>query len=316
MIGAKEGATEAITAKVGARVTDTVLRTSDGTDYKSVDEYELYQLTNAVMQAADRPRVREVRQQMVDALATKFNFQQSFADNVTVLRARIARLAAYGIAINEDVVATIILAEADEAAREPWGREIETAADKIRLRFGYDHVHDATSVNVILTELAAADGVRNLMRAPTPSSVPAGQANHAKESHVAKLLFDDDTSEEASAATGGGYNSDSSGESSRDRQKARGRAGRSKSRHGRSKSRGGGTEQTADNNPCRYCKRHGRRNRHPQVPAEQCFWNKKWKGFRPRYACKAMDLKFRGREKFSEELGGYVEDFTSDEESK
>ena len=61
VIGAKEGSTEAVTAKVGARVTDTVLRTSDGTDYKSVDEYELFQLINAVVQAADRPRVREVR---------------------------------------------------------------------------------------------------------------------------------------------------------------------------------------------------------------------------------------------------------------
>ena len=94
VIGVKEGATEAVTAKVGARVTDTVLRTSDGTDYKSVDQYELFQLINAVMQAADRPRVREVRQQMVDTVATKFNFQQRFSDNVAVLRARIARLAA------------------------------------------------------------------------------------------------------------------------------------------------------------------------------------------------------------------------------
>ena len=170
VIGAKEGATEAVTVKVGARVTDTVLRTSDGTDYKSVDEYELFQLINAVMQAADRPRVREVRQQMVDTLATKFNFQQRFLDNVAVLRAQIARLPAYGITINEDVVAAIILAEADKAARKLWGREIETAADKIRLRYGYDHAHDAQSVAVILTELAAADGVRNLMRAPSAAA--------------------------------------------------------------------------------------------------------------------------------------------------
>ena len=193
------------------------------------------------------------------------------------------------------------------------------ATDKIRLRYGYDHVHDAQSVAVILAELAAADGVRNLMRAPAPSTAPTGHANHvAKESHVAKLLFGDDTSDEGTAATAtGGYNSDSSGESTRDnRQKARVRAGRSKSRHSRSKSRNSGTEQTAENNPCRHCKQHGRRNCHPQVPAEQCFWNKKWKVFRPRYACKAMDLKLCGRENFSSELGGYAEEFTSDEESE
>ena len=97
------------------------------------------------------------------------------------------------------MVATIILAEADEAAREPWGREIETAADKIRLRYGYDHAHDAQSVAVILAELAAADGVRNLMRAPAPSTVPTGHANHTKESHIAKLLFNNNTRDEGTA---------------------------------------------------------------------------------------------------------------------
>ena len=29
-----------------------------------------------------------------------------------------------------------------------------------------------------------------------------------------------------------------------------------------------------------------------------------------------MDLKFRGREKFSSELGGYTKEFTSDKESE
>ena len=38
VIGAKEGVTDAINAKVGTRVTNSVLRTADGTDYKSIDE--------------------------------------------------------------------------------------------------------------------------------------------------------------------------------------------------------------------------------------------------------------------------------------
>ena len=55
VIGAKEGTAVAITAKVGARVTDAVLCTADGIDYKSTDEYELYELVAAAMQAAGRP---------------------------------------------------------------------------------------------------------------------------------------------------------------------------------------------------------------------------------------------------------------------
>jgi hypothetical protein len=38
VIGAKEGATEAITDKVGSDITDAVLRTADGTDYRSIDD--------------------------------------------------------------------------------------------------------------------------------------------------------------------------------------------------------------------------------------------------------------------------------------
>ena len=49
VIRAKEGATNAIVAKVGARVTASVLRTTDGVHLKSVDEYELFQLVNAIM---------------------------------------------------------------------------------------------------------------------------------------------------------------------------------------------------------------------------------------------------------------------------
>ena len=60
VIGAKEGATAAITAKVGKRVTDAILRTANGTDFKSINKYELYELVAAVIQAANRPRLRAI----------------------------------------------------------------------------------------------------------------------------------------------------------------------------------------------------------------------------------------------------------------
>ena len=304
VIGAKEGTAAAITAKVGARVTDAVLRTADGMDYKSIDEFELYELVTAAMQAADRPRVRDIRQQLLAVLSIRFNFRQRFSDNVAVLRARIARIAAYGITVHEDMIANTILAEADEAAREDWGREIETAMGKIRLSYGYDYPHDAASVAVILKELAAADTVHDLMAAPAPATNNnPGQANAAGDtlSHVRRLIFDDDSTVGTAATVG--YESDSSAESGR-----KSRAGRSNNKdkaRGRSKSKAR-AEQTAASNPCKYCKRNGRRNRHPNVPPEKCFWNKKWKGFRPRYVCRAINLPYQEREAFEPEFGGYV----------
>ena len=322
VIGAKEGATEAITAKVGTRVTDAVLRTADGTDYKSVDEYELYELVNAVMQNADRPRIRDVHKLLLAAISFNFNFQHRVSDNVAVLRARISRLGSYGITVHDDMLATIILAQVDKAANESWGREIETAVAKLRLRYGYERVHDAQSIADILTELAAADSVRNLAAAPAPSAAANGHANVATDamSHVTRLIFDDDTSEEGTEGTAmsaAGYNSDSSDEKSR-------RPSRSKTKRGgkgnrdRSKSRNARDDYTAENNPCKHCRKSGRRNRHPNVPAESCFWNKKWKGFRPRYCCKVMDVKYRSRDKFPASLGGFevsTDETTSGEES-
>ena len=41
MLGAKEGATNSIVAKVGTQVTDSVLRTPDNLDNKFMDKYEL-----------------------------------------------------------------------------------------------------------------------------------------------------------------------------------------------------------------------------------------------------------------------------------
>ena len=58
--------------------------------------------------------------------------------------------------------------------------------------------------------------------------------------------------------------------------------------------------------------------RHTGTPAEECFWNPKWKGFRPRYVCKKLNTKYKARGKFPEHLGGYTssggETETSEEE--
>ena len=53
------------------------------------------------------------------------------------------------------------------------------------------------------------------------------------------------------------------------------------------------SKHTAENNPCKHCRKHGRISRHPGTPAEECFWNTKWKGFRPRYVCKKLDIKYK-----------------------
>ena len=49
VIGAKEGVTEGVTLKVGSNITDSILRTPDGSDHKSVDDYTLRKLCTEKM---------------------------------------------------------------------------------------------------------------------------------------------------------------------------------------------------------------------------------------------------------------------------
>lgn len=60
VIGANEGATEAITKKVGTRVINTVLCTSNGIEYKSIDKFELHLLVATILGVANRPHIHSV----------------------------------------------------------------------------------------------------------------------------------------------------------------------------------------------------------------------------------------------------------------
>jgi len=315
VIGAKEAIAKAITTKAGTRITDAILRTTDGQDHKSIDEFELHKLVSALMQGAERTAISEVREGIIDVLGTEFNLRRHFATNVAALRADINKLVAYGIVIPDGIIATIILAEADRAANSSGGKQVDRALSDIRLRYAYNHRHDTTSINDIVRYLTAADNVRNLADAPGPNSNNnPGQANavDAAMDHVRRLVFDDESSDDddtfgtaAAASTRSGYESDRSDRSYAS--KARGEKKTKKA--GRKPTKAPAEEHTAANNPCKYCRRHGRRSRHPTVDGAKCFWNKRYKGWRPRYVCRGMDMKYHDREYFMSD----TEDTSDDE---
>ena len=317
VIGAKEGATNAIVAKIGSGITDAVLLTSDGVHHKSVDEYEKFELVNAIIQAAVRPQIANIRRKFVAYATTEFDFRKLFAHNAAGLRTSAAKLSSYGILLSDNTLAAIILAEADQAAREPFGREIESAMDHIRALYAYDFAHDAASVVVILRELASADAVRDLTLAPAPST--AGATGHAAATtnvHTARrLVFDeDDTTDDTewthASATTDRHESASFAESTRASRK------KTQGRERRGKPRVDCADQTVENNPCKHCRKYKRTARHPHLPEARCYLHKKWKGWLPQYVCAAMGIKFRKKYKFPVALGGTAEDKTSDEESK
>ena len=81
-IGVKEAIAVEIMVIVGAHITNPILRMTDGSDFRTVDQYNLRQLLSAVTNEDKLPSVTENRQMMVDAMATSFDWRESVATNL------------------------------------------------------------------------------------------------------------------------------------------------------------------------------------------------------------------------------------------
>ena len=243
VIGVKEGVKEAIVLKVGTDVTDPVLRDVNGQDYKGIDDFTLHQLKEAVIAGADRPNTPDVLKQLLAAINFVFDFRKKVSANVELLNSHCAKLQSYGISVDPATRVLNILANTESAMQHDWGRELRPAMQAIRGKYPYNHKHDETSLQDILTILAGADSVRLLREAPEPSSI--GSANSVADSYALLQQMmqqpESDYEESAFAAQSSGLESDDSSTSERkarrksakrDRGRARGtRGGRSRSRH-------------------------------------------------------------------------------------
>ncbi len=74
VIGAMEGLVEAVTKLVGSDITDAVLRTADGSDYKSIDDYTRFVVMAAAIDGTDRPSTTNVLEQLLEVINHTFDF--------------------------------------------------------------------------------------------------------------------------------------------------------------------------------------------------------------------------------------------------
>jgi hypothetical protein len=173
----------------------------------------------------------------------------------------------------------------------------------IRKKYTYNHVHDAASLQTILTELAGANGVRILKDAPTPS---AG-AEHSVANLVSFLHSMMDGGDTNSEYTKSVYGATSTSELLEEERKPR-VCDRNKDK--RSKSRGklkmGKKKDNIDvpsKNTCPHCKKFQRRKPH-HVNPDKCTWNKKYKGYRFKSISNKLEVAFKPCHKFTVELDG------------
>ena len=55
VISAKEGVVEAVSKLVGSNITNAILRTPDGSNHKSIDDFTLYKVMKVAIDGADQP---------------------------------------------------------------------------------------------------------------------------------------------------------------------------------------------------------------------------------------------------------------------
>ena len=308
IIGIKEAIGHAATNTFGTNITDSVLRTADGTDFKSINDWTVEQLFEAIRQGADRPTTNEVHHQLNVTINYTFNFQQKIQTNYDALLATAGKLKAVGIIIPASIRGHILLHQLEQAQREEWGRDFRSCMQNLRKSYPYTHVHDDASIAAILHEVAGADAVRNLSEAPT--SLP--ERAHAVNSLVSSILrsaaeyeTDDDTvTEQASAVAS---DSDSSAETRRSRRRTttKSRNTRSSSKGGRnnrSRSKGGRRDRgDSDELKCKHCKKANREPTHFGIPEDECFFNPKHKGWKPEWVCEKMDIEYVAKSKFKKD---------------
>ncbi len=185
-----------------------------------------------------------------------------------------ARMATYGIAISIPQLILTLIANIENATKAKYGREFQLAMQAICKEYTYNHVHDATSLQDIMKELAGTDGVHELKDAPAPGT----DTVHSVANLVSYLsgMMDADTDmddlESAYAAT-------SNSELYKETRKPSGcKQHKSKSRHGgREKDKKGATKQQ-EKNTCPHCKKFHCIKPH-RVAKGKCMCNKRYKGY-------------------------------------
>ena len=116
-ISVKEALVAGITKLVGADVTNPIIRTADGTDFKTVNEYSIASFVKAIINGADRLEATNICRQYVSLAATQFDFRERLSTNVERFVIIAAKSTSYGVKVHDDTKAAMIMANVKRAAQ-------------------------------------------------------------------------------------------------------------------------------------------------------------------------------------------------------
>ena len=91
--------------------------------------------------------------------------------NVERMAAMAAKSMGYGVRVQSDIRAVVILANTERVAQQTWGGDISVAHHKIVTRYKYNNVHDAESIRENLRIFATADATQDQRKAKAPGEM-------------------------------------------------------------------------------------------------------------------------------------------------
>ena len=79
VIGAKEGVVKAESKLVGSDITNSILRTANGSNHKSINDFTLYDVMKVAIDGADRSTTNDLLEQLLKVINHTFDFARRSA---------------------------------------------------------------------------------------------------------------------------------------------------------------------------------------------------------------------------------------------
>ena len=158
---------ETIMKLLGSDITNNILCTAIGSAHKSI-QVQAFEVIQAAMDGVDRPLTSDVLEQLLEVVNHTFDVCKKISINIELLQSNVARMATYGITIGVPQFVLRLLTNIETLTKSKYGHELHLAMHAIREKYTYNHMHNATSLQTILTELAGADGMRVLKKGSCP----------------------------------------------------------------------------------------------------------------------------------------------------
>ena len=99
--------------KIRSAITDSVLKTSDGTKYKTVDQIELLVLLKTVLNPTEQPAAADAHDEYKASIAMCFDFRGRLVNAVEKLRVRANKAKGCGIIVNNDTIVLVTMANVE-----------------------------------------------------------------------------------------------------------------------------------------------------------------------------------------------------------